>query len=200
MPALGYPAETVAGETVRRWGLPVAAPDFARPKLSCMQGIYVLTDGRVRPEAFRRAARNQQQAAHPRAADPARGEVDLRSPATDRQGEGRGRGSEEPQPYARAPGTGRCVMSRAIAMARHLLPVRQDPLARIGAAREVSGRSTRDRAYVHAVRGDQDPAVGEDGGRRDPPAGSPAARASSSVQRITFAIPRALVDLHLRVP
>ncbi len=52
MPALGYPAERVAGETVRRWALPVGAPDFARPKLSCTQGIYVLTDGRVRPEAF----------------------------------------------------------------------------------------------------------------------------------------------------
>lgn len=52
MPALGYPAERVAGETVRRWAQPVGASDFARPKLSCTQGIYVLTGGKVRPEAF----------------------------------------------------------------------------------------------------------------------------------------------------
>ncbi len=49
---LGETPEEVAGETVRRWTQDIASISFNRPKAAFMKAIFVLTEGKVRPEAF----------------------------------------------------------------------------------------------------------------------------------------------------
>jgi hypothetical protein len=49
---LGENPEEVAGETVRRWTQDIASDAFNRPKAAFMKAIFVLTDGKVRPETF----------------------------------------------------------------------------------------------------------------------------------------------------